>query len=102
MTTKKVVARQCLYYCVLEALLCDRPFIFPLFDDLGTYCLFGADVTQTYKCLTMIIFVRGFCHRIITQLKCKYFIHSPGQSVESIYYQSAQHVLACPDFWAIL
>ena len=47
------------YIIVLEALLCDRPFIFPLFDDLGTYCLFGADVTQTNKCLTMIILVSG-------------------------------------------
>ena len=36
----------------------------------------------------------------------QFYVHilstPPGLSVESIYYQSAQHVLASPDFWAIL
>ena len=57
--------------------LCDRPFISLLFDDLGTYCLFGADVTQTYKCLTMIIFVRGLLSSDYNSVKMQIFYPLP-------------------------
>ena len=40
---------------------------------------------------------------LIVLVHIVFYIHSlVVESVESIYYQSAQHVLASPDFWAIL
>ena len=88
--------------------------------------------THKWHCLTIILFGRGlalgkkentfrkfisattpknsFSHSLepltedlIVLVHIVFYIHSlVVESVESIYYQSAQHVLASPDFWAIL
>ena len=112
----------CCFYCCWSAFLCAT-------DHLSLFCLMtlahivgAADVTQTYKwhCLEIILFLM---RDLGTQKKNKhhpesYFLPKDIKfvnfldpllfttrvlcSVESIYYQSAEHVLACLDFWAIL
>ena len=57
-------------------------------------------IPDTPKNLTRILW--NSSPGIITQFNVHILSTPPGQSVESIYYQSAQHVLASPDFWAIL
>ena len=119
-------------FVIVDPIFCDRPFILWAFFCLMTLAhIVGADVTETNKwpCLTIMLFTGD--HSLGTSktqtlfkdtniilflqshlqvdslilwfdLRDRTFFLHLLRSFQSIYYQSAQHVLACPGFWAIL